>query len=90
MDIKGISKAKILAALYNNSSPQGMGWLQATPEDMTEAEAQELLDQGETYFDYLNGRVMKVNLSGDDLSPNLYDRDNGEGACERVVKSLSV
>jgi hypothetical protein len=85
MDIKGISKAKILAALYNASRPQGMGFLQAKNGDMSEAEAQKLLDDGHTYFDYLYGRVMKIDLSGDELRTALYDRDNGHGAAEDAI-----
>jgi hypothetical protein len=85
MDIKGISKAKILAALYNASQPLGLGFLQAKPGDMTEQEAQVLLDAGQTYFDYLHGRVMKIDLSGDELHTALYDRDNGRGAAEDAI-----
>jgi hypothetical protein len=85
MDIKGISKAKILAALYNASRPQGMGFLQAKNGDMSESEAQKLLDDGHTYFDYLHGRVMKIDLSGDELRTALYDRDNGRGAAEDAI-----
>lgn len=85
MDIKGISKAKILAALYNASRPQGMGFLQARNGDMSEAEAQKLLDAGHTYFDYLHGRVMKIDLSGDELDTWGYDRDNGQGAAEDAI-----
>jgi hypothetical protein len=85
MDIKGISKAKILASLYNASRPQGMGFLQAKNGDMSEAEAQKLLDDGHTYFDYLYGRVMKIDLSGDELRTALYDRDNGHGAAEEAI-----
>jgi hypothetical protein len=85
MDIKGISKAKILAALYNASRPQGMGFLQAKNGDMSESEAQKLLDDGHTYFDYLHGRVMKIDLSGDELRTALYDRDNGQGAAEDAI-----
>ena len=57
----------------------------ATPSDMTEQEAQDLLDDGGAYFDYLKGRVMKVDLSGDELCVRLYDRDNGQGAAERAL-----
>jgi hypothetical protein len=86
MNIKGISKAKILAALYNASRPQGMGFLQAKQGDMSEVEAQKLLDAGHTYFDYLHGRVMKIDLSGgDELDTWLYDRDNGRGAAEDAI-----
>jgi hypothetical protein len=31
---------------------------------------------------------MKVDLSGDDLDPRLYDRDNGEGAAVNAIKNL--
>ncbi len=90
MNIKGINKAKILAVLYNNSKPLGMGILSATSKHMTEVEAQEILDGGQTYFDYLNGRIMKIDLSGDELETRLYDRDLGNGACERAVNSISA
>jgi hypothetical protein len=88
MNIKGISKAKILAALYNASRAQGMGLLHYNASLMTETEAQTLLDSGQTYFDYLQGRVMKIDLSGDELRTGLYDRDNGQGAAERAIAPL--
>jgi len=90
MNIKDMNKAKILAALYNNSRPLGMGFLQATPEDMTEDEAQALLNEGQAYFDYLKGRVMKVDLSKDELFTGLYNRDNGPNRCEEIIEGLTL
>lgn len=90
INISGLNKAEVLAALYNNSKPQGMGFLQYTQKDITTEEAAYLLDGGMTSFDYLHGRVMKVNLSGDKLDPFLYDRDNGEGAAERALSHLFI
>jgi hypothetical protein len=87
MDISRLSKAKVLAALYNNSKPQGMGFLHYNPKPMSEEQAEELLKET-TYFDYLYGRVMKVNLEGNELDTYLYNRDNGEGAAERVIANL--
>lgn len=87
IDLRGLDKADVLAALYNRSRPQGLGFLQATSGDMTREEAAELLKE-HTYFDYLHGRVMKVNLAGDTFSPHLYDRDLGEGAAARAVASV--
>lgn len=83
----GLDKAKLLAALYNGSRPLGRGLLHFDPTPMTVAEARNLLKKV-TKFDYLKGRVMKVDLSGDFLDPWGYDRDNGEGAAQRVVDSL--
>lgn len=87
MNIAGKSKAQILAALYNASKPLGMGILQFNPKPMTEDEAQALLDQ-DTSFDYLYGRVMKINLSSDELYTALYNRDNGQGAAEKIIEAL--
>jgi hypothetical protein len=81
-------KAAVLAALYNFSRPQGMGFLQYEPVPMTEEGAQNLLDSGVTYFDYLKGRVMKVELGGNAFETWLYDRDNGQGAAYEAVKHL--
>ena len=84
IDISEMNKAEVLAKLYNASRPLGMGLLHFTPEPMGVEEAQQLLEE-ETYFDYLNGRVMKVDLSKDTLDPWLYDRDNGQGAAASAL-----
>lgn len=101
VSIKELDKAAVLAALYNASHPQGMGFLQFDPHPMTVEQAKELLGvgddnarmfgirrKGDFYFDYLKGRVLKVDLSGDEFDPSLYNRDNGEGAAEAVINGL--
>jgi hypothetical protein len=96
ISIRGLDHADVLAVLYNASRPQGMGFLQFNPKDMTKDEAASLLeknavkppDKRGVYFDYLKGRVMKVRIGGDTLDPRLYDRDNGDGAAERAINSL--
>lgn len=88
VDIKGLNKAEVLVALYNNSKPQGLGFLHFESKDMTVSEAEEILKQT-TDFDYLKGRVMKVDLSSDDgFEEWLYDRDNGSGAAQRAIDTL--
>lgn len=87
IDLSGLDKAGVLAALYNASQPQGMGFLHYTPEAMSTEEARNLLETN-TCFDYLKGRVMKINLSKDTLYPGLYDRDNGEGAAAAAIAPL--
>lgn len=89
IDLKGLNKAEVLAALYNASKPQGMGFMHYTPEPMTTEQAADLLER-QTYFDYLSGRVMKVDLAGDVLDPWGYDRDNGNGAAARALASLQA
>jgi hypothetical protein len=86
--IEGLDKAAVLAALYNASRQQGMGFMHARgASGMTIEEARKELE-GTTYFDYLHGRVMKIDLSGDDMDEWLYDRDNGQGAAYAALKPL--
>lgn len=87
VDIQGKDKAEVLCALYNHSKPLGMGLLEFDPSPMTISEARQLL-RSETNFDYLKGRVMKVNLSGDTFNAWLYDRDNGVGAAQRAISGI--
>lgn len=98
IDISGLDKAEVLAALYNNSRQLGMGFMHARgATGMTKEQAEDELKaatrdigDGKTsaYFDYLHGRVMKIQLSGDTLDPRLYDRDNGQGAAARALEPL--
>lgn len=93
INIKGIPKAELLAALFNASKQQGFGLLNpsGTVELTTEEATAILADHppGQR-FDYLRGRVMKVNISGDELNPGLFDRDNGEGAAQRAIAGLPL
>jgi len=93
VNIKGVNKSVLLAALFNNSQVVGMGFLQAGrgPQVMTTEQAQQVfdaLDNGQQvhdngrvgrlyYFDYLFGRPLKVDLSFDEVDDWGYDRDNG-------------
>ncbi len=89
MKIEGLNKAEVLAALYNNAKVQGMGFLQADNKQMTTEEAKTILDESsDKYFDYLKGRVMKIRIAGDEVDTRLYNRDNGDGAAERVIGKL--
>ena len=104
ISLKGLDKAAVLAALYNASKPQGLGFLHFDPAQMTVPEAAELLDEkqarlkeinsmggnwNEIYFDYLKGRVMKADLTSDtEFSPGGYDLDNGAGAAQRAIDGI--
>lgn len=89
INIKGVPKAEILVALYNASSPRGMGVLVGASAKPMTAELAESLLKELTYFDYVMGRPLKVDLAGDELDPRLYDRDNGgPGAAWEAIKGL--
>ena len=85
ISIKGIDKAEVLAKLYNASKPQGLGFMHYDPEEMRAEEAQAILNENPGYIGYLRGRVMKVDLSGDEFITHLYNRDNGHNAAERAL-----
>lgn len=88
VNIEGLNKAEVLKELYNNSKVQGSGFLQATGVPMTTEEASEILSKT-TDFDYLYGKVMKIDLSSDiEFEAWLYDRDNGEGKAQEVIDRL--
>lgn len=87
---KGLDKAEVLCALYNASKVQGMGFLQATGKPMMVSEAAKILETI-TDFDYLYGKVMKIDLRSDEgFEEWLYDRDNGPGAAQKVIDRLNV
>jgi hypothetical protein len=87
IDISGLNKADVLAALFNNARPLGMGFIHYKKRNMDRAEAEKLLETHK-YFDYLEGRVMKVDLSGDELRTGGYDCDNGKDAAMDALSQL--
>jgi len=90
IDTSKYDKADVLRVLYDASKPQGMGFLHFEPTPMTRDEADSLLKGGSNYFDYLKGRVMKVQIDDSGkLDPWGYDRDNGEGAAARAIATLN-
>ena len=104
IDVSDINPAELLAGLYNRSfvNPDGMGVFQMKPGNMAIEQAQEYLDgkiesdyigqalerNGNRYFDYLNGRVMRVEINGKTLRTGLYDRDLGQGAAQSVADAI--
>jgi hypothetical protein len=94
INIAGLEKAAVLAALYNNAKIQGRGIHHpgGSGAMTTEHAARLLADDptggGRVAYEYLNGRVMKLDLRGDEIDPWLYDRDNGEGKAARVIDNL--
>lgn len=86
INIEGMDKAKVLKALYDNSHVQGLGFMSAL-DNFTENDARELM-KTQPDFDYLYGRIMKIDLSANEFEEWLYDRDNGAGAAQRAVDSV--
>jgi len=102
IDITGLDKAAVLATLFNASAPAGMGFLQAGngPKVMTIDDARQIIGNGDDpdyggfhagslYYDYLFGRPLKLDLSGDTFNPWGFDRDNGgDGTAKLLIDAL--
>lgn len=88
MNISGLDKAEVLAALFNASRQIGMGLFDNRGDSAMSIETARLIVAEQTDFDYLYGRVMKLSLDGEYLDTGLYNRDNGDGAAERALASL--
>lgn len=89
ISIKGLDKAEVLKVLYDNSHIQGLGFLQEVPHGFVTVDHCASLLANSTYFDYLYGRVLKVDLSDDNFfEERLYDRDCGTGAAQRAIDTL--
>jgi len=90
ISLEGLDKAEVFAALYNGARAQGLGYLHYKATPMTPEQARNRFKNHFGFFDYVDGRVMKVDLSGNEFNPWLYDRDNGQGAAERIINTLRV
>ena len=88
INTRGLDRAKVLKALYDHAKRQGLGILQYTPGPLTIEEAEKLLEERDR-FDYVGGRVLKVDLKNPDcFCEALYDRDNGRGAARNAIASI--
>ncbi|MCM1215465.1 MAG: hypothetical protein NC548_13210 [Lachnospiraceae bacterium] len=88
VNIKGLDKAEVLLALWKHSHEQGMSFFGTFTNNPTLGDCRNALKQCNNYIDYFNGRVIKVDFSGDEFNPGLYDRDCGSGAAQRAVDSI--
>lgn len=97
MNIKNLDPARVLRALYNHARPFNTSAHWHIPGDMPVEQARTLLNSsppsgGVVYFDYLHGRLLKVDLpvntrfSGSLIDLRLYNHHYGEGAGERVIR----
>lgn len=98
IDITGLDKAEVLLALYEGTGVMGLGVLQARS-SLSLEDLRDVIENGKPRgglfwpmepwrIDYLFGKPVKVDLTGDSFDPGCYDLDAGEGAAEAVVTKL--
>lgn len=100
VNIAGLDKSEVLVALWQASKTQGRGFLEflGSGELTLEQAKREIESRKYTgfdgkdsiYFDYLNGKIMKVDLGQDAFDSSLYDRDNGDGAAQQAIDNLKL
>ncbi|MFD9394180.1 hypothetical protein ACFWBB_26610 [Streptomyces sp. NPDC060000] len=88
IDISGLNKAKVLAALWNNAAPPLRPGVRNFA--MTSAEAAELLLRDGAEFEHLEDRSLKVDIGGDTFDATAYDSENGNGLATRVIARLRL
>ena len=82
LNIKGLDKAEVLYSLWHNSHAQGISFIGLPQKEFTLERAQELIKErgydpeGENrpnclYFDYVDGHVIKGNITGDTFDERL-------------------
>jgi len=87
-NISDLDKAELLVALYRRAKNQGMGMFFSNYDFVMDTEkAKQILDKS-LDIDYINGKILKVCLAGDELDTYLYNRDNGFNAAEDVIQAL--
>jgi hypothetical protein len=94
IDITGLDKAELLAALYNNAKPRGLGFIHANASTMTKEKAKEYIAQKESNgwslnFDYLEGRALKIDITKDKIFIKQYDNYNGDGLAKQTIEEVS-
>lgn len=87
VDISGIEKRDLLKALWMNSNSASFFTLSGTsPPDLSEKDIDKAIEKRR--IDYLCGRVIKMDISGDTVDPWNYDRNNGNGSVQKIVNVL--
>lgn len=89
VNIKDLNKAEVLFALWHASHAQGMSFMGLPTTNFTLERAEEWVNgTPKMYFDYVDGHVIKCDISGDEFDERLYDRDCGEGAAAKAIENL--
>ena len=89
VNISGLDKDVLLQKLWENSKVAGFFTMHNVPSPEWELEAAKVELREDGYADYIQGRLMKVNIyKSDEVNPSGYDRDNGAGKFQEVVNEM--
>ena len=92
IDVTHLDIRKMVKAAYDLSSPQGLGFLHATPDSLTDEEIDQILSRGTENspvdMDYIKGRSCKFHISKDDEGRlSIYDSwyDHSDSQLEELL-----
>lgn len=91
IDITGLPKHAVVAALWGAARAQSAFDYKIAMSESRALEVAAFLESKlpSDRLDWVDGRVLKVDIRGDSFDPVFYDRDNGgEGAAARVIERL--
>ena len=88
INVTGIDRATLLAALCNAASAQGLLNFELAYGTMTREDAQMLIDLGGPHFEYLCRQVLKIEFIGESQNSWLIVQDAGQGTAEEIVESI--
>ena len=84
----GLNKSDVLRVLYNAAKPPSPDSEYYNSKPLTTEEAQKHIDLLGKQIVYLRHRYLRINLSGDNLDPTIYDACNGPETAERAISEL--
>lgn len=94
IDISNKNRADVLAALYNASTPVGMGFAQYNPREWTREIAEyyfenyvEPKEDGTIFFKYIMGRPVTCTFVGDLVYVGAYNYENEPGLAQRAIST---
>jgi hypothetical protein len=91
VNASGLSESSVLAELYNNAKPLGMGIFSYKDEVMSSEQAEQILIKRQDYvdFDCIHGRSIETSFEYfPDIISNSYDTCYGVGKMQQCIDNL--
>ena len=86
VNISMLDKKKVFKVLYESAVPMDLGFMTEFEEPLSSEEIDEFFSNSQNgYFEYVQGRLLKVDLSVDILDTTNFNATHGENAAEKAI-----